>query len=114
KMIVPSPFQLPPAGLGASASVWTELPSADTRFSLPSAKKPSERASGDQNGRDAPAVRGTGRGETDPSSRIQTLVRSSGARATNASWRPSGERANSAPLTGKLVCSGAQILKLIG
>ena len=46
---------------GALHSVCTAVPSMSNRFSLPSAKNPSERLSGAQNGLSAPSVPAIGR-----------------------------------------------------
>src|SRR5258706_525964 len=56
KRIVPSRFHVPPLGSGASQIVKTAPPSASIFLSFPLAKKPMERLSGDQKGREAPSV----------------------------------------------------------
>ena len=50
KMIVPFALQLPPPRAFDSQSVWEGPPEASTLLSLPSAKYPIERLSGDQKG----------------------------------------------------------------
>src|SRR5262245_23951771 len=102
-MITPAAFQVPPRGLVASASVSGVPPVRLIRFSLPSAKNPSDRPSGDQKGGlplmvvfPAPgsaAVPARARAAGESSERIHnpTLPVSSGAQ--NATWRPSGEMA---------------------
>jgi len=54
--MVPSAFQVAPRPLGASHTSEGVPPSTATVFSLPPAKKPSERPSGDQNGKVALSV----------------------------------------------------------
>src|SRR5712692_3919977 len=54
--ITPSRFHVPPRPLGASHSTWGCPPDTSTFLSLPSAKKPMNLLSGDQNGKDAPCV----------------------------------------------------------
>jgi hypothetical protein len=46
----PSELHAPPHGLVESARTFGRPPPMSTRFNLPSAKKPIERLSGDQNG----------------------------------------------------------------
>ena len=48
------------------ARVWTDPPSTSTRWSLSSAKKPTDRLSGDQNGASAPSVPATARANRIP------------------------------------------------
>jgi hypothetical protein len=58
--IVPPSLQLPSAPVGASQTVCGGPPVTATFFSLPPATKPSQRLSGDQNGRRVPSVPGSG------------------------------------------------------
>jgi hypothetical protein len=58
-------------------------------LSLPAAKKPIDRLSGDQNGNSAPSVTGNSRA-ADPSGRTQSLEIPP-EEGTNATERPSGE-----------------------
>src|SRR5262245_10655525 len=48
--MIPSRFHVPPRPIGASQSVWGGPPEASILFSLPPAKKPRKRLSGDQKG----------------------------------------------------------------
>ena len=63
---------LPRPALEASASVCGAEPPRSTRFSLPSAKKPTERLSGDQNGNVTPSVPATGCAEAEASDRTHS------------------------------------------
>jgi hypothetical protein len=54
--ITPSRLQVPPLPDGASASTVAGPPAIWTVFSLPSAKNPIDRLSGDQNGKMPPSV----------------------------------------------------------
>ena len=56
KTIDPARFHVPPLGWTASHSICTGPPVAATLLSVPRAKKPRKRLSGDQNGLDAPSV----------------------------------------------------------
>jgi hypothetical protein len=67
--IVPSAPQLPPTPTSASHKVCTGPPAASTRFSIPPAKKASERPSGDQNGCRAPSVPASGSARSESSGR---------------------------------------------
>jgi hypothetical protein len=55
-----SRLQLPPPPFGASHSTIGGPPAISTFFSLPPAKNPMNRLSGDQNGKDPPSVPGIG------------------------------------------------------
>src|SRR5262247_1805141 len=88
-MMMPSLFQAPPRGFGASASI-CEVPDARSiRFNLAAVKNASDRLSGDQNGRTALSDPGTGFAVPESSDLIQscdfprvedsnTMVRASG------------------------------------
>src|SRR5215813_8490733 len=89
-IIVPSRFHAPPRPDGASARICTEPRSTSTRFSFPSAKKPTNWLSGDQKGIDAPSVPGKGRPEADSRGRTHNFDCPSDV-ATNAIFSPSGE-----------------------
>src|SRR5215469_12791456 len=58
--MIPLEPHVPPLGNPVvSAKVWTRFPSISIRFSLPKAKKPIERLSGDQNGNAPSSVPGS-------------------------------------------------------
>jgi hypothetical protein len=63
------------------------------RLSLPSAKKPMDRPSGDQNGSDGFSVPDSGRATGESRSRSHRKFRPEGPRATRASCVPSGDKA---------------------
>src|SRR5215510_13041712 len=65
-------------------------PSISMLFSLPSAKNPTDRLSGDQNGMIALSVRSNGRAETESRERSHSLETPSVV-ASNTILRPSGE-----------------------
>src|SRR5262249_10178648 len=65
-------------------------------LSFPSAKNPTKRLSGDQNGRWAPSVPASGCAATASSERTTSSDLPSRARASNTSRRPSGDTANGA------------------
>src|ERR1700693_299133 len=71
KMMLPSLLQLPPTGKGASQRVKTGPPRPLTVFNLPSAKKPTDRPSGDQKGCDARSVPARGSADSDFNGRNQ-------------------------------------------
>src|SRR5262245_43223452 len=96
KRIVPSRFHVPPR-FGASDSTRTDPLSRSIRFSLPSAKNPRDRLSGDQNGNEAPSVDANACGDTDRKERIHNLERPS-AVTSNTIFSPSGEIASDAGL----------------
>src|SRR5262245_22371275 len=91
--MVPSRFQAPPDPATALASTCGAPPTISTRFSLLSAKNPTEALSGDQNGYLAPSVPASGRAATESSGRTQSSDLPS-FDAENTSRRPSGEMAN--------------------
>src|SRR5207253_7139387 len=72
KRIVPSAFHVPPRPLAASQTTSTEPPSLAIFFNFPSAKKPMNLPSADQNGNCAPVVSGSGTACSEPSERIQS------------------------------------------
>ena len=88
-----SRLQLPPRPAGASDSTTGGPPAIGTFFSLPAAKNPMNRLSGDQNGNVPPSVPGIGlccqRGD-----RSQPDLIRGWAPATNTMCRPSGDTAN--------------------
>src|SRR4029077_8879111 len=97
--IVPSFPQEPPSGEGVIASVRTDPPARSTRFSLASAKKPSDRPSGDQKGDDARSVPGTGCASG--ASNARTHSRGGPFDwAVKAIFSPSGEMASDGSLVG--------------
>src|SRR5262245_29022472 len=77
----------------ALARTCGEPPSISNRFNLPSAKKPIERLSGDQNGRAANEVPANGRIEPESSERSHNCDRPSTS-AEKTIFRPSGEIAS--------------------
>src|SRR5215471_18554367 len=89
-MIVPSRFHAPPRPEGASPTMCTAPRSTSTRFSFPSAKKPTDWLSGDQKGNEAPSVPAKARSETESSGRTHNLDCPSEL-ATNTIFCPSGE-----------------------
>ncbi len=70
--IVPSGPHAPPRAVGASAITIGVPPATSIRFSLSSAKNPSDVLSGDQNGKLAPAVPGNATLSSRSSCRIQS------------------------------------------
>ena len=64
--MTPSRLHVPPRPIGASAKVCAAPPAISSRLSLPSAKNPIERLSGDQKGYAPPSVPASGR--TEPAS----------------------------------------------
>jgi len=92
KTTVPSGNQVAPRAAPALAMVAGGPPESSMRFSLPSAKKPTDRLSGDQKGRSAPSVPGNRRASIESTGRVHNLVAPSET-VTNAIMRPSGETA---------------------
>src|SRR5688572_2584912 len=92
KTITLSRFQLPPRPAGASHSTVGGPPPISTFLSFPAAKNPTNRLSGDQNGKVPPSVPGISRAPTAPTGRSQSwyLV---GLPATKTMLRPSGDTA---------------------
>ena len=72
------------------ARVFTEPPSTSIRLSVPSAKKPIDLLSGDQNGASAPSVPGRVRGDSDRSDRTRSWL-SGPEKLTKATVSPSGD-----------------------
>ena len=91
KMIVPSAFQLPPRPSDASQILTGAPPPMSRRFNFPSAKKATERLSGDQNGCEAPSVPANICGAVSFSRRSQSIRRLSFA-APKTTFVPSGEK----------------------
>src|ERR1700720_3334236 len=91
KMMLPSLLQLPPTGKGASQSVKTGPPRALTVFNLPSAKKPTDRPSGDQKGCDARSVPTRGSADSDFNGRNQREVLPCVSTRISSRVFPSGE-----------------------
>src|SRR5215471_21260810 len=92
--ITPSRFQVPPRGNGVSQSAKTGPPNASIFFSLPPAKNPMRRLSGDQKGRPAPSVPASGFACNESIGRTHKRDLPSGVEATYARRRPSGDIAN--------------------
>ncbi len=94
KRITPSRFQSPELLTPcASHSVRTAPPEASTILSLPFAKNPMNRLSGDQNGLRAPSVPGSEWAGIASSGRTYNIGCCARAAAENARRRPSGEAA---------------------
>ena len=90
--MMPSTLHVPPPkGVVASHNTVGTPPDTSTFFSFPSAKKPTNRLSGDQNSDVAPSVPASGRADGESSSRIRIVNGPSARRATIATRRPSGE-----------------------
>jgi len=89
--ITPSP-QLPPSGNGASASVCGGPPATSMRLSLPPAKKPIDRLSGDQKGTCAPSVKACARADRPSRRRIHNCAPPSAPDATKAICLPVGRQ----------------------
>ena len=94
KMMLSSAPHDPPNASATSASTCTGPPATGIFFSLPSAKNPIQRLSGDQNGFWACSVPGSGRAVTWLMERIQIMGSAVDEFATNTMARPSGDRAN--------------------
>ena len=90
KTITPSRFHVPPRGVAASHRVCAGPPARAIFLSLPCAKNPRFRPSGDQNGNVAPSVPGIGRASSESSGRTQRRVGPPSS-LTKARLRPSGE-----------------------
>src|SRR5262245_10553092 len=93
-MITPSRFHDPPRGTAAVHSVLTGPPVASILFSLPPAKNPMKRLSGDQNGKAASSVPASGCALKASSGRTHKRLFPDDSEATNARRSPSGESAN--------------------
>src|SRR5262249_58136415 len=88
KRMIPSPFHAPPRP-AASARTLIKPVSTSIRISLPEAKKPTERLSGDQKGKEALSVPSNGFATPDSRERSQ---RSGGLEpATKMTFNASGE-----------------------
>src|SRR6476620_11442626 len=96
--MVPSGFQLPPASAGAAANTIAGPPDASMVFNLLSAKNPSARLSGDQNGSPAPSVPGSGWAASESRERTQSMAFPIASTAGNARARPSGESTGGPPV----------------
>jgi len=93
-MMVPSLFHAPPdpvCSVLVAQMSRGRPPEISVLFSLPLAKNPIERLSGDQNGEEAPSVPSSCRGVIDPISRINREGIEPDDEAINAIARPSGE-----------------------
>lgn len=102
KMITPLLLQLPPRPSGASQIVCTGPPAAEIVLSFPLAKKAILRLSGDQKGKNAPAVPASALVSPLCRSRTATVTRSNRVPDTNAIFRPSGERLTGPNITGAI------------
>src|SRR5258708_27852395 len=88
-----SRFQLPPRPSAASQRALGGPPAASTLLSLPFAKKPMARLSGDQNGNEAPFVLSRRLAVSASSGRTQSWVSSELSVAGKTARRLSGESA---------------------
>src|SRR2546428_9089174 len=112
KTITPSRFQAPPRAKGASQSVSAGPPAASIFLSFPSAKNPTKRLSGDQNGNEAPSVPVSACAESPSRERTQRISLPSAVGATKVRRWPSGEMLREPALVSmklKLDFSGARI-----
>src|SRR5512141_2189318 len=92
--MVPSALQEPPLDSSTSASTTGDAEAdASTTFSLPWAKNPSDRPSGDQNGNVAPLDPRIENASSESSGRTHRSTWSSGPLAENATRVPSGDTA---------------------
>src|SRR6267378_6751068 len=89
--ITPPGPHAPPRPKGASQTANAEPPLRSVVFNLPPAKKPSDRLSGDQNGKVAPSVPGSRCASGAFIGRTQTVFLPSGPVATKAIHPPSGD-----------------------
>src|ERR1700722_8540215 len=93
-MIVSFGPQDAPRSAPAVASTWTGPPPEGVFFSFPSAKNPTQRLSGDQNGDPGDSVPGIRWAVTSSISRIQSMDRPADVDAMKTIARPSGDIAN--------------------
>src|SRR5206468_12589155 len=92
KRITPWRLHVPPIPLGAASHRTTGgPPETSIRFNFPSAKKPTDFASGDQKGKSAFSVPASGCAATLSSGCTQSCLFAPGAPATKAIRPPSGE-----------------------
>src|SRR5262245_11411695 len=91
--MLPSGPHVPPRELDAVVTTCTAPLAISSVCSLPSAKKPTDRLSGDQKGDEASSAPARGSADTESSDRNQRRDRPSVV-ATNATLRPSGEMAS--------------------
>ena len=101
--MTPSGPHAPPTAPEALTNVRDDPPSMSIRLSCPSAKNATDLLSGDQNGKRAPSVPGSTRGDTVLSGRSHKRDWPSDVAANVSVW-PSGESANDA---GSLVGGAA-------
>src|SRR5690349_16291212 len=106
-----SRFQEPPLEAGASAKTVTVPPAASTFLSFASAKNPTERLLGDQNGNMAPSVPEIGCAAVESRDRAHNMNLPSDVVAAKARRLPSGDRTAgpaSSPRHRKLALAGAR------
>ena len=84
---------VPPRAMGARANTCGGAPKTPIRFRLPSAKKPIDRLSGDQNGSVAFSVPAKARGEMESSERSHNIDRLF-SMPEKTTFCPSGDIAN--------------------
>src|SRR4030095_2982983 len=94
RIVSSGPHEPPRESTAPSATTCTAPPPPGIFFKFPSAKKPAQRPSGDQNGSWAFSVPGKGRAATSSMGRSQSSGLDPAAEATNTRFRPSGEREN--------------------
>src|SRR5262245_38614639 len=108
KRITSSRLHAPPVGTPASHSVAGSPPETSIFFSLPGAKKPMKRLSGDQKGKLAPSVPASGFASAALKARTQSCTLPPVV-AVKASHFPSGDTA----MWSKLVFSGGRMDNII-
>src|SRR5262252_3998442 len=106
--MVPARFQGHPRPASALASTCGAPPAISMRFTLPSAKNPTDALSGDQNGYVAPSVPASGCAATESNGRSQSWDLPS-FDAENTNRRPSGEMANDTGLVVERVLTSTRI-----
>ena len=92
--IVPSGPHAPPRGSGTPVISNAGPPTALTLLSFPSAKNPTDKLSGDQNGRSAPSVPGIACAVPVSKRRSHSMGRAPVPAAVKTIERPSGDRAS--------------------
>src|ERR1700737_4139329 len=106
-------FHVPPLSFGASERTMGAPPPTSTFLSFPSAKNPTYRLSGDQNGWFAPSVPGSALAGSVASGCTHNIAGPGRAEAKTTTCRPSGEMANCAGLTS-VEFSAAAIVNCTG
>src|SRR5947209_497260 len=109
--MTPSLPHVPAVALGASHKVIGGPPATSIFLSLPPAKNPNRRLSGDQNGCEPPSVPASAVAVSESRERIQTSDLPSAFVATKARPCPLGETAKGAICRAKVHPSGEEIVK---